>query len=985
MKLKNHIGMVLALSAAAFAGCTDDQGVAPLRRDTDAVELTYNADASTRVSVRYEGAWQARVECPDASGEPGEAWFEVSPASGVGNGRDYQYVTVTARRNPGDRRTGYLYLSGGGTEVAVEVSQADGHFSVADPVISGTLRSGTESAASLDIVYDKAFGGEQVEIEASLEGAAASGLQIESVTRMEIDREGSGTISVPITGTPGSLGDLVCRVKFSLDGEVKFEGEVQGSVSSSNELFRMGFDLFVWGGNYPTNQKGPGPNGSSTAGKEFNGTEPAEPDVITPGSDGTNDIFGTMTEEYRINRGVEKWEGKRVYEHPGYVKLGVTNNGGWIMTPELEQLSPVPETVVVSVDFLRFDNEEGTYIVSAEGAGTVLNGTVNAAVLPTQSSAADRKWKTLNFTVQNATNKTRIKICAESLDGAGYRINIDNVVVMGSDVVEVTEKLPAPDVEAIAYTPRERSIAVSWEGVKGATSYEISLAARNNPEFRKTVETSEVSYEFTDLEPGRYLFTVKALYAGNPKFDSDEAAKNVGTLGFPDEKLAVPTDLKVDGVTSTGATVTWSAVSGAFGYRVSAAPLAGGEAVETATVTEASYVFTKLRPGTQYWVLVVAQAASDPGEYDSDAATAEFTTVDPQPLIAPQVRIFAKTHGLAVLEWELSPEALGQQPVSGSDTYDFRVKNAAGEVIRSFEHYVDFNFVKYSHYRLVWGGLSPATTYTLEMRRCSTADPDLYLDSDWASVQVTTDAAPEVDRSVYLLYNDFEAVATGGQPLYGAYGFSYGNTEDFSDPDKILYTAPGSSNKNSIYCQSVKSSSQSYFDAYLPEWDLEDWSANSSNMGLAAGYMKFGGSSKPAWVTLPAFTSLAGPTELELDFDACSYYEPSSSGDMLLPSNVDADKPFYVDLQGDGTFSGVEGETSQQAVVSSDLRTVELRNVTAETMRGEGLTDTYRYTNHRIRISGATSSTRIRIYTALENDKAQHRMWLDNLKVRKAD
>lgn len=405
MKLKNHIGMVLALSAAAFAGCTDDQGVAPLRRDTDAVELTYNADASTRVSVRYEGAWQARVECPDASGEPGEAWFEVSPASGVGNGRDYQYVTVTARRNPGDRRTGYLYLSGGGTEVAVEVSQADGHFSVADPVISGTLRSGTESAASLDIVYDKAFGGEQVEIEASLEGAAASGLQIESVTRMEIDREGSGTISVPITGTPGSLGDLVCRVKFSLNGEVKFEGEVQGSVSSSNELFRMGFDLFVWGGNYPTNQKGPGPNGSSTAGKEFNGTEPAEPDVITPGSDGTNDIFGTMTEEYRINRGVEKWEGKRVYEHPGYVKLGVTNNGGWIMTPELEQLSPVPETVVVSVDFLRFDNEEGTYIVSAEGAGTVLNGTVNAAVLPTQSSAADRKWKTLNFTVQNATTR----------------------------------------------------------------------------------------------------------------------------------------------------------------------------------------------------------------------------------------------------------------------------------------------------------------------------------------------------------------------------------------------------------------------------------------------------------------------------------------------------------------------------------------------------------------------------------------------------
>ena len=52
-------------------------------------------------------------------------------------------------------------------------------------------------------------------------------------------------------------------MRFSLDGEVKFEGEVQGSVNSSNELFRMGFDLFVWGGNYPDNRKGPGPNGSA--------------------------------------------------------------------------------------------------------------------------------------------------------------------------------------------------------------------------------------------------------------------------------------------------------------------------------------------------------------------------------------------------------------------------------------------------------------------------------------------------------------------------------------------------------------------------------------------------------------------------------------------------------------------------------------------------------------------------------------------------
>lgn len=46
----------------------------------------------------------------------GEAWFSVSPASGVGNGRDYQYVTVTARAIRAASRTGYLYLKSAGGE-----------------------------------------------------------------------------------------------------------------------------------------------------------------------------------------------------------------------------------------------------------------------------------------------------------------------------------------------------------------------------------------------------------------------------------------------------------------------------------------------------------------------------------------------------------------------------------------------------------------------------------------------------------------------------------------------------------------------------------------------------------------------------------------------------------------------------------------------------------------------------------------------------
>ena len=96
--MKNWIKTMLVVSALCLAACADDPDVAPLKRDTDVVELTYNANATSQVSVRYDGSWSARVECLDeASGTPVNNWFAISPSEGVGNGRDYQWVTITAK------------------------------------------------------------------------------------------------------------------------------------------------------------------------------------------------------------------------------------------------------------------------------------------------------------------------------------------------------------------------------------------------------------------------------------------------------------------------------------------------------------------------------------------------------------------------------------------------------------------------------------------------------------------------------------------------------------------------------------------------------------------------------------------------------------------------------------------------------------------------------------------------------------------------
>ena len=48
---------MLFVSALCLAACSDDPDVAPLKRDTDAVELTYNSGATTQISVRYAGSW----------------------------------------------------------------------------------------------------------------------------------------------------------------------------------------------------------------------------------------------------------------------------------------------------------------------------------------------------------------------------------------------------------------------------------------------------------------------------------------------------------------------------------------------------------------------------------------------------------------------------------------------------------------------------------------------------------------------------------------------------------------------------------------------------------------------------------------------------------------------------------------------------------------------------------------------------------------
>ncbi len=591
------------------------------------------------------------------------------------------------------------------------------------------------------------------------------------------------------------------------------------------------------------------------------------------------------------------------------------------------------------------------------------------------------KFKNLTKILCLALAVTFVFACSEKEE-----TNDDN----GSDN-KVTEQLPMPG--NVTYSATMTSIQFEWGSVSGATSYEVSLAPAASSSNAATAETTSTNYNFTGLEVNTsYVFMLRALYSGNSAFNSEWLEMTVMTENYT--KLNTPTNLTCSAITTSGARITWNSVTSAANYRIIISEADGDKEVVNNVQTGNTYSASGLSESTMFNVSVQALIGdgSVESEYDSDLATATFET-GPKALTAPTVSIAHKSHSLAIMEWDLPDAALSEQGLS-SDTYNFRLCDADGNVLREKDGYNAFNFTKYPSFRIAWGGLTPSTTYKLEIQRVPTANPDFYFESDWASVEVTTDPAP--DTSGYLLYWDFDNVPFNSCSMYKAYGFRRKTSEDdWANPDNVDISGDPS-DLNTIYTQTLnKSLGQTFYDTYLYGITVSDiidpsdsatyTEGSTHNVTVQVGHTKFGASSRPAWISLPACEGLSSDSTIYLEIDTCPYTEPNSSGDWYSPSNADITEWFYVWGPG-AKIESVEGETAADAVVdSTDEGLVKLRNVLVTTMSSDPDADPYRFTSHKIKISGVDSSTRITIYTALVKDSSQHRMWMDNVKISLAD
>lgn len=510
--------------------------------------------------------------------------------------------------------------------------------------------------------------------------------------------------------------------------------------------------------------------------------------------------------------------------------------------------------------------------------------------------------------------------------------------------------------------------------------------------------TPEVNSSWKSAKWTTFTFTVKGATSATAFKWSTEATDgsgrffldNIKVMGSASivertEPLDTPQNFTA-AVEGTTVTLAWDKVEGADNYRLTIAAATQPDFVKSVDTSANTLKITRLQEGTTYNITLTAVYSADE-KWNSEAVAVEAVTeggVKIDPLTAPSVKLYEKTHGYAVIEWSYDEKALAEQELGAADLVDFRLKDAAGNVIegRSLENYNLFAFARYKHMRFVYAGLNPGTKYRIEMRRRIVEDNlDKYLDSEWVGVDVTTDAAP--DRSGWLFFADFENFPYGAQPITCAYGTNI--DAGVTDYTSQIILGSGAS-KNTVYNPSRVTGNEGYAATYFPQWSYEDVSGNAAdgktyNVALAGGVMKFGGGSKPAHIWLPAVDHTG---DVIFEIDAMPYYEPSNTKDEATNGNMQENcaaengKTFHVAIvEGEGAIVEVDGA----AVAATD--DAELTNVLARDMfggTGAEAMKRYEMTHHTVKITGITPATRIKVYTAGSGNNP--RMWADNMGIR---
>jgi fibronectin type 3 domain-containing protein len=225
--------------------------------------------------------------------------------------------------------------------------------------------------------------------------------------------------------------------------------------------------------------------------------------------------------------------------------------------------------------------------------------------------------------------------------------------------------LSSPDGLTVTGQTAE-SISLSWQSVPDATGYKVYHGPDPDTVTEYVAEISSTFYTVTGLGVNTaYYFTVSSV---NESGESLPSAAVRGTTA--ETTLDAPAGLTVSARTQSSITLSWQAVSGAEGYRVSRSVSSGGPFNPIQTTASTSYTDNAgLTAGTTYYYRVAAYK----GQNESNAAVISGTTVSGEGTIPPPP---AKPAGLVVSDTGSGSVSLSWNSVATAVSYDIYRANS---------------------------------------------------------------------------------------------------------------------------------------------------------------------------------------------------------------------------------------------------------------------------------------------------------------------
>lgn len=253
------------------------------------------------------------------------------------------------------------------------------------------------------------------------------------------------------------------------------------------------------------------------------------------------------------------------------------------------------------------DKIAATGAVSASGGLTINLGTT----APTGfNQATSYSWTIMSGSSVNIANMAL---------GTTWTASGTFALTTSGNTVVVTYTAPKPATPT-GLTASDGSstaqVAVSWNAVTGATSYELFRNTANNFAGASSIYSgATASYNDTGAAPGQqYWYWVRA---SNASGSSDASSPDTGY-----RKLTAPTGVAAsDGNSTAQVTVSWSAVTGATAYHVYRKTDSSPTGATALGAQTSGFADTTAEPGQKYWYWVVA--SNNTSSSVSDWSTAD--------------------------------------------------------------------------------------------------------------------------------------------------------------------------------------------------------------------------------------------------------------------------------------------------------------------------------------------------------------------------